>query len=60
MVTAILEGDRSTGVTLMQLDQGMDTGPLISSQRVELTGSEDAETLTRRLFQLEPGYCSTI
>ena len=52
VVTAILEGDRSTGVTLMQLDQGMDTGPLISSQRVELTGSEDAETLTRRLFQL--------
>ena len=52
VVTAILEGDRSTGVTLMQLDQGMDTGPLISSQRVELTGSEDAETLTQRLFQL--------
>ena len=52
VVTAILEGDRSTGVTLMQLDQGMDTGPLISSQRVELTGSEDAETLTQRLFRL--------
>ena len=55
VVTAILEGDRSTGVTLMQLDQGMDTGPLISSQRVELTASEDAETLTRDLFQLGAG-----
>ena len=52
VVTAILESDRSTGVTLMQLDRGMDTGPLISSQQVELTGSEDAESLTWRLFQL--------
>ena len=55
VVTAILEGDRSTGVTLMQLNQEMDTGPLISNRRVELTGSEDAETLTWQLFRLGAG-----
>ena len=61
VVTAILEGDRSTGVTLMQLDHGMDTGPLISNRRVELTGSEDAETLTRDgCSSWEPGCCSKI
>ena len=52
VVTAILEGDRSTGVTLMQLDEGMDTGPLISNRRIDLTGVEDAETLTWQLFRL--------
>ena len=33
----------------------MDTGPLISNRRVELTGSEDAETLTSHLFRLGAG-----
>ena len=52
VVTTILESDRATGVTLMLLDRGMDTGPLISNRRVELTGTEDAETLTSALFRL--------
>ena len=50
VVTTILDGDETTGVTLMLLDEGMDTGPIIA-QRELAVGSEDtAETLTAALF----------
>ena len=50
--TAILEGDTVSGTTLMLLDRGMDTGPIIAQQQYHLSGSETAETLTADLFQL--------
>lgn len=52
VATAILDGDQATGVTLMLLDQGMDTGPIIAQKRLPLHGTETAETLTPALFQL--------
>lgn len=52
VVTAILEGGATTGVTLMLLDEGMDTGPLIGRREAGLTGNETAEELTTDLFRL--------
>ena len=52
VATAILEGDGVTGVSLMLLDEGMDTGPVIARTEVELTGDETAGELTARLFAL--------
>ena len=52
VATAILEGDVVTGTTLMLLDQGMDTGPVIAQRQNHLNGEETAETLTAALFQL--------
>lgn len=37
---AILDGDEETGVTIMKMDEGVDTGPIIS-QRAILIGSND-------------------
>ena len=52
VITTILEGEETTGVTLMLLDPGMDTGPIIA-QRQHAVGPEDtAETLTAALFRL--------
>ena len=51
VVTAILEGDSTTGVTLMLLDSGMDTGPLIASRSFQMMGHETADRLTGELFQ---------
>ena len=51
VATAILEGEATTGVTLMVLDEGMDTGPIIARQEYRLSGEEIAETLTTTLFQ---------
>ena len=52
VATAILEGDTVTGVSLMLLDEGMDTGPVIAQQEHGLTGNETAGELTDTLFAL--------
>jgi len=45
-------GDRSTGVTTMLLDEGMDTGPILLQQRVEIEPRETADLLSQRLAVL--------
>lgn len=52
VATAILEGDETTGVSLMLLDEGMDTGPVIAATAVQMTGRETAGELTDTLFDL--------
>jgi methionyl-tRNA formyltransferase len=52
VATAILEGNKSTGVTLMQLDEGMDSGPIIAQRRTPIGADETAEDLTDRLFDI--------
>jgi methionyl-tRNA formyltransferase len=46
---ALVCGDRATGVTTMQLDEGMDTGPILLQERVPIDDAETAETLAPRL-----------
>ena len=50
VVASILDGLSVTGVTLMLLDEGMDTGPVIAQRKHVLDGTETAGDLTRRLF----------
>lgn len=52
VATAILEGDATTGVTLMQLDEGMDTGHIIAQRETSIAEDETAEELTVRLFEM--------
>ena len=52
VATAILDEEKTTGVTLMLLDEGMDTGPIIRQREWSLSGREDAESLTAALFRL--------
>ncbi|GAC1372093.1 MAG: methionyl-tRNA formyltransferase [Candidatus Saccharimonadales bacterium] len=49
---AILNGDSETGVTLMQLEPGMDTGPTYDQTRLQLDGTENRETLYEHLAEL--------
>lgn len=51
VATAILEGDTVTGVTLMQLDEGMDSGPVIAQRNYSIGAEETADQLTARLFE---------
>ena len=51
VVTTILDGEAVTGVTLMQLDEGMDTGPILAQQEYPLNGDETAADLTEALFR---------
>jgi methionyl-tRNA formyltransferase len=49
---ALVCGDRATGVTTMQIDEGMDTGPLLLQRRVPIEIDETAEMLSPRLAEL--------
>ena len=46
---AILEGDAETGISLMQMDEGLDTGPVIERVRVPIAPTETGGSLTGRL-----------
>ncbi len=46
---AILAGDRVTGVSLMVLDEGMDTGPVLATEETPIGDGEPAGALTARL-----------
>jgi methionyl-tRNA formyltransferase len=49
---SIVEGDTETGVTLMKMDEGMDTGPILATAKTPIDREEDAATLGARLAQL--------
>jgi methionyl-tRNA formyltransferase len=46
---AILAGDEVTGVTVMQMDEGLDTGPILASLRERIRVEDDAGSLGHRL-----------
>jgi methionyl-tRNA formyltransferase len=46
---AILAGDDGTGVTIMQMDAGLDTGPTIDAVRVAIDARDTAGTLESKL-----------
>ena len=48
----ILAGDSTTAVTLMRMDPGLDTGPLIAQSTLPLGGTESAPELEARLAEL--------
>ncbi len=49
---AILNGDDRTGVTLMQIDHGLDTGPTYASSTFQLAGTETRPDLYERLAEM--------
>lgn len=49
---AILAGDDVTGVSLMVMDEGLDTGPIIEMIETEISPSDTTGTLTGRLADL--------
>ena len=46
---AILNGEQTTGVTVFQLDSGMDTGPIYLQQELEINPDESTKDLISRL-----------
>ncbi len=52
MVRTIQAGDSETGVSLMRLDEGWDTGPVFSQEKVAIAPDETPETLRDKLNPL--------
>lgn len=42
---AIWEGDDKTGISIMQMEKGLDTGPVISAREIDITPKTTAQTL---------------
>jgi methionyl-tRNA formyltransferase len=49
---AIARGERETGVTTMQMDVGLDTGPMLLKRAIPISEEETAAELTPRLAEL--------
>lgn len=49
---AILAGDAETGVGIMQLEEGLDTGPIYVEERIAIGADETADELRARLVDL--------
>ncbi|HET7651319.1 MAG TPA: methionyl-tRNA formyltransferase [Gammaproteobacteria bacterium] len=49
---AILAGDTETGVTIMQMDAGLDTGDMLAVRRTPIKADDSAQTLHDRLAAL--------
>jgi methionyl-tRNA formyltransferase len=49
---AIEAGDTHTGITIMQMDEGLDTGAMLLAEAVPITGDDSAATLHDRLAEL--------
>lgn len=49
---AILHGDSETGITIMQMDPGMDTGPILSQRSIPIQPDDTAGSLIPRLSEL--------
>jgi len=48
---ALLAGDAYTGISLMQMDEHLDTGPIVYQEKVEILPSDNSESLTWELTQ---------
>jgi methionyl-tRNA formyltransferase len=49
---AILNGEQETGVTIMQMDEGIDTGDILLPQTLSISAEETSGSLFTRLAQL--------
>jgi methionyl-tRNA formyltransferase len=49
---AIVSGERETGVTIMQMDVGMDTGPMLTQRSIRIGDDETTPQVSERLARL--------
>lgn len=52
---ALLHGDAETGVTIMQMDVGMDTGDMLKKVTCKISNTDTAQTLHDKLASIAPG-----
>lgn len=51
---ALLNAEKETGVTIMLLDAGMDTGPILSQEKISLDTSETLISLVKKVHTIGP------
>jgi methionyl-tRNA formyltransferase len=49
---ALINGDTETGVTIMKMDEGLDTGDILTQERTEIRPEDNSQTLHDRLASM--------
>src|SRR5690606_15598033 len=49
---AVIAGDKVTGITIMQMDEGLDTGPMLLKHQYALAKDETSQTLYDQLSKM--------
>ncbi len=49
---SIINDDAMTGVCIMYMEQGLDTGPVINQESIQITDNDNLETLTNKLSNI--------
>jgi methionyl-tRNA formyltransferase len=52
VISTLLAGDEFAGVSVMRLDAGMDSGPVFARAQIAVLESDDAISLTAKLFEI--------
>ena len=51
---AIASGDRETGITVMYVDEGLDTGDILLQRKIDIAANETGDSLHDRLAEIAP------
>lgn len=54
--SAIVAGDAETGISIMLLDQGMDTGPILAQEKIALASNETQISLIEKIKKIGPKF----
>lgn len=49
---AIINGDEDTGITIMKMDKGLDTGPIFMQEKIKINDSDTTDTIYDKLSRL--------
>jgi methionyl-tRNA formyltransferase len=60
VAAAILAGDEFTGVSIMLMDQGLDTGPVLAQTQIPIADSDTTGSLTSKLSQVAASFITEI
>ena len=50
IIAAILDGQATTGVSVMKMDEGLDTGPILAQKEIAIRSEDTTKALTEALF----------
>ena len=52
---AIIDGEKETGITIMQMDEGIDTGDILLQEKVDILDTDTGESLFNKLAECGAG-----
>lgn len=58
--TTILNGDKTTGITLIKMDEKMDHGPIIFQEKFALSDQDTFQSLSNKMFQRSSEFLSGV